>query len=527
MTQPDIIFIVLDTQRADRLGCYGYDKTISPNLDRFAAQATVFDQAVAPAQWTVPSHASMFSGLYPTAHQVLQSAQRLNYSHPHIAELLSVAGYETVGFCNNPLVGILNNGLKRGFQRFYNYGGAVPSVPSSSSRLPTPLNYLAESYTQALRRLSYPIQNFFGRSDLAFQISLNSWLTPLWSKMANFKGQNERSVTDVVDFLYRRERLGSDQPLFLFLNLMETHLPFWPPGQYVDKVAPYFRDSKEARTIMRTWNREAYRWAAPLSEPLAELESAVLNDMYDAEVAYQDDYLGQLFHTLRNRKRQHDTLTIIVADHGDGLGDHGYMGHAFVAYQELVHVPLIIDWPAVWPERTQVKSPVSTRRVFHTMLDAADLWADVVDREIASEAGRLSLLNTVRGQDPEDRTAVSEIIPPKNFVSAIERRQPELLDEFRCLEERHAIVKQDEYGTFKLIHLVRQPHELFDLPADPLERNNLIQQRQALADELSRQLIRKGEDARKRRGRFVEQDTAELEVSSQLKQRLRGLGYLD
>ena len=70
MTQPDIIFIVLDTQRADRLGAYGYDKPISPNLDRFAAQATLFEQAVAPAQWTVPSHASMFTGLYPSAHQV-------------------------------------------------------------------------------------------------------------------------------------------------------------------------------------------------------------------------------------------------------------------------------------------------------------------------------------------------------------------------------------------------------------------------------------------------------------------------
>ena len=90
--------------------------------------------------------------------------------------------------------------------------------------------------------------------------------------------------------------------LFLFLNLMETHLPFWPPGQFVDQVVPYFRESKEARTIMRTWNREAYRWAAPLAEPLGELEHHVLNDMYDAEVAYQDDYLGQLLDTIIREK---------------------------------------------------------------------------------------------------------------------------------------------------------------------------------------------------------------------------------
>jgi uncharacterized sulfatase len=91
-----------------------------------------------------------------------------------MAEVLQSAGYQTIGFCNNPLVGILNNGFKRGFQTFYNYGGAIPSIPQHSSRLPWPINFIAEKYTQFLRRISYPIQNFFGRSDLAFRVSLNA-----------------------------------------------------------------------------------------------------------------------------------------------------------------------------------------------------------------------------------------------------------------------------------------------------------------------------------------------------------------
>ncbi|HQF70931.1 MAG TPA: sulfatase-like hydrolase/transferase, partial [Promineifilum sp.] len=318
MNSPDILLIVLDTQRADRLGCYGHDRPITPNLDGFAACGALFERAVSPAQWTIPSHASLFTGLYPTAHGVTQSSQSLSSGRPHLAQVLRQLGYETVGFCNNPLVGVLNNGFKRGFGAFYNYGGAFPSLPRQSNPWPWPLNRVAEGYTQFLRRISYPIQNFFGQSDLAFRVSLHAFLTPLWSKMANFKGQNERSVDDVVQFLEERETKPADRPLFLFLNLMETHLPFWPPGEFIDRVAPYFRESKAARTILRTWNREAYRWAAPLAEPLDELESRVLNDLYDAEVAYQDDYLGRLFAALAARGRSRDTLTIIVADHGDG-----------------------------------------------------------------------------------------------------------------------------------------------------------------------------------------------------------------
>jgi uncharacterized sulfatase len=527
MDLPDILFIVLDTQRVDRLGCYGYERPISPNLDRFAAQGVLFEQAIAPAQWTIPSHASMFTGHYPTTHQVTQSAHRLDPAKPHLVDILAQAGYETVGFCNNPLVGILNNGFKRGFQQFYNYGGAIPSLPGESTRLPWPLNKVAEGYTQFLRRISYPIQNFFGQSDLAFRLSLQSWATPLWSKMANFKGQNARSVKDVAHFLRQREKQNSGKPLFLFLNLMETHLPFWPPGPYVDQVAPYMRDSKEARTIMRTWNREAYRWAAPLAEPLPEFESQILNDMYDAEVAYQDDYLGQLFAVLDERTRRSNTLTVIVADHGDGLGEHGYMGHAFVAYQELAHVPLIVDWPAHWPRGERVSTPVSTRRVFHTMLEAARDAVPEAHGETIRAAKRLDLRHTVNGADPEQRTAYCEVYPPLNFVRAIEQRQPHLLEPFRCLSQRRAIVQAAAETTYKLIDVDHEADELFDLTEDPLELNDIRDQEPLLTDVLQDRLSKMTANALRQRDRQAGQSVVDLEHDAQLQQRLRGLGYLD
>jgi arylsulfatase A-like enzyme len=523
---PDIVFIVLDTQRADRLGCYGNKRPLTPNLDRFAAQGTLFERAVSPAQWTIPSHASFFSGLYPTVHQVTQSNHSLSPDVPHLAEVLRDSGYQTVGFCNNPLVGILNNGFKRGFHTFYNYGGAIPSVPQHSSSLPWPLSRLSEAYTQFLRRISYPIQNFFGRSDLAFRLSLNAWMTPLWSRFANFKGQNHRSVQDVVEFLRRRENQQPDKPLFLFLNLMETHLPFWPPGEYVDRVAPYFRQSREARNVMRRWNREAYRWASPLPESLSDLEQQVLNDMYDAEVAYQDDYLGQLLVALNGRSRRRDTLTVIVSDHGDGLGEHGYFGHAFVAYDELVHVPLILHWPAQLPAM-RVETPVSTRRVYHTILSAAGQIAERPNLDPATVRG-LSLQRTIYGSDPEQGTAFSEVYPPLNFVRAIEQRSPELLDAFRCLSLRRAVVKPDEScQPLKLITVDDAADELFDLKQDPLECDNILETRTETAVQLTNDIQRMTSQCQRRQEQLTAGRTINLESDDQLMKRLRGLGYLD
>ena len=528
MSQPDIIFIVLDTHRADRLGCYGNKRPLSPNIDQFAANATLFEHAVAPAQWTIPSHAAMFSGQYPTVHQVTQSSHALSPDLPHVAEVLQTAGYQTVGFCNNPLVGILDNGFKRGFETFYNYGGAIPNLPSNPSRLPRLLQPLADAYTRFLQRISYPIQNFFGQSDLAFRLSLNAWFTPLWSKMANFKGQNERSVQDVVRFLQARERESDGRPLFLFLNLMETHLPFWPPGPFIDQVAPYFRHSKEARAVLQRWNREAYRWAAPLAEPLGELEAQVLSDLYDAEVAYQDNYLGALFDCLNGRSNHPNTLTIIVADHGDGLGEHSYFGHSFVAFEELVHVPLLLQWPRQLPQPQRIATPVSTRRIFHTILDSIGRLPHAAEGVNPAEVHGLTLLRTAAGRDPEQGTAFSEIYPPLNFVKAIERRRPELIEPFGCLSLRRAVVRADEEGVaHKLIWVDDRPDALFNLEVDRVELENLLEKRPFLTAVLNQHLTEMVQAVEAQRGNLQTGGTANLVADEQLLERLRGLGYLD
>jgi uncharacterized sulfatase len=304
---------------------------------------------------------------------------------------------------------------------------------------------------------------------------------------------------------------------------METHFPFWPPGEFVDLVAPYVRKSKEARNIIRQWNREAYRWNAPLEEPLGELEERVLGDMYDAEVAYQDNYLGPFFDILSNRANADNTLTIIASDHGDGLGEHDHMGHAFVAYQELLHVPLALHWPRRLTAGEVVSGTVSSRRIYHTVLDAAGTLPEDLENLDPAEVHGLTLMESVEGNDPEQNTAFAEIYPPLNLAKAIQHRQPELLDRFRCMEMRRALVKDD----LKLIQVSGWAEELYKLNNDPLELANVMVDMPAEATYLTEVVEDMTSLAEDQRDNVTTSAGMNLEVDENLMQRLRGLGYIE
>src|SRR5260370_15472340 len=127
--RPDIVLLVLDTQRVDRLSCYGNQLEISPRIDDLAADSTLFRHAVSTAQWTVPSHASMFTGLYPSSHTMFHASSVLPSSLTTLAERLSANHYITTAYCNNPLLGVVNNGLRRGFNRLLYFLRLTNSPP--------------------------------------------------------------------------------------------------------------------------------------------------------------------------------------------------------------------------------------------------------------------------------------------------------------------------------------------------------------------------------------------------------------
>lgn len=508
--KPNILLIILDTLRRDRLSTYGHLRETSPAFDDFSTHATLFERAVAPAQWTVPAHSSIFTGLYPSLHGVTQSNSQLSGMHPTLAEILRGSGYHTAGFCNNPLVGVLDNGLKRGFDSFYNYAGAAVNRPSR--RTPSPVNrYLSRCW----RRFAQPVQNRFAHSDRLFRASLKPLFVPLWTRFVNYTGHTENSISDLIDYWKAHD---GEQPLFAFLNLMGAHLPYRPPQDYLQQVAPETHDNRHAYRFMSRFNADAARWASPTDPPLTDWEQQTLHDFYDAEIRYQDAQLHRLLSYLRQSGALENTLVIIAADHGESHGDHNYMGHSFVVYQELVHVPLLIHYPDHFPAGKRVQTNISTRRIFHTVLDVAGIHQPPLDQaDPNADVRGLSLARATNGAtDTEGGIAFSEAFPPATFLSVIEHRQPELIQRLSLHQVRRGVYD----GANKLVTVGERSEGLFDVAQDPAETRDVTSQHPEVVQRLQGRLAA-----------FMrsngEQQASTFDVDDSVLDNLRALGYIE
>ncbi|HEY9889941.1 MAG TPA: sulfatase [Candidatus Obscuribacterales bacterium] len=456
--RPDVLFIVLDTQRVDRLSCYGYPRPTTPNIDAFAAQATRFEMAIAPAQWTVPSHASMFTGLYPSEHTMTQSYSVMPDDLTTLAERLQAGGYFTAGYCNNPLVGVINNGLRRGFQSFLNYSGLLTSRPNQAGVSSGVVGRYRQWFKRQIASVMTKLQDAFARSDRLLALSFTPLMVPLWQTALSFKGNTAKSLEDTARLLRDRPGTAADQPIFAFVNLMGTHMPYHPPRQYIEQYAPQVLRDRDARSFLQRFNSDVYGWLAPLTGALDDDQKQTLDGMYDAEVAHQDALLGQFFQTLEQSGCLDHTLVIICADHGEHLGEKQLMGHSLSIYNELVRVPLILRQPGQRAAAI-VDEVVSTRRLFQTVLDAAGL----------ATAAEQALTLLPQQPQPETDYVFAEAIPPQNVVNLMQKRQPDLVRDRACDQPRRAVWM----GTHKLIETGDRAIELYDVREDPQETLNI------------------------------------------------------
>lgn len=425
--RPNIILISIDCGRADHLSAYGYHRLTSPKIEKIASEGVLFKNCISSSAWTLPSHASMFTGLYTCQHRTDDGNYWLDAKHPVMAETLNEAGYATAGFSRVPWVST-TTGLSRGFQYFQEYFFKNPSV--------------AKKYAFAAQEL--------------FRLLLNK-------RDAGAK-RTTKKVKQWID-------ANRDKPFFAFIHLWEAHITYRLPGSQLGVFLDGY-DLNKARQV----NQHYDRYIAGVVKMTAE-DFNILGRLYDATLLYLDGKIGEIVDHLRDLNLLDDTLLIITADHGENIGDHNLMGHKISLHDSLIKVPLVVRYPKAFPAGTTSYNLVQQVDFFPTVLELLGIDA----KEVNPNLKGASLTSLVNGDQRREFTVSEQAYPNLN---AFKRRYPE----FDCAPinfEQKAIRTSD----YKYIWHSNNQDELYDLSVDPAELNNLITEREDKARELNKKLF--------------------------------------
>jgi arylsulfatase A-like enzyme len=343
---PSAIVLLVDTLRADHLGCYGARPSPSPTLDRLAADGLLFEETVAQASWTMPSVASLFTGLHPRSHGALGDVRHARNDDHRAAEFLTDAvvtwaeeaahaGLTTIGVSANPLVSRSTN-LAQGFETFV---------------------------------------------DLPWDPEGQNW-TPADEVNRTF-----------LDWLARNRRYR----FLAYLHYMEPHDPYTPPAHLRPEAPAGVRP-----TVADGWVRDlanAVNWGAGPPAPPHEVDH--LRGLYRGEIRAWDDALARLLDGLDALGVRGSTIVVVTADHGEEFQEHGHLTHGAHLYEESLRVPLVIAGPGVAAaRRPDVAQGIDLFPTLAALL-GIDVPSDLLGRNLLAtdEAGPV-VSQTARGIAP-------------------------------------------------------------------------------------------------------------------------------
>jgi arylsulfatase A-like enzyme len=422
--RPNIILIIMDTARAQNFSCYGYERDTTPHIDRIAHEGVLYRYAVSPAEWTVPSHASIFTGTFPSRHGAVNQHRYLDTRFPTLAEILRHQGYHTACFTNNGLVSNVT-GLDRGFT-------------------------VQTGVTRARRQYRRSTKVLRG-----------------WERLLSPVRRRDRgawTLNQLIRWWIRGRSTGS--PYFLFVNYVEPHLPHRSiPEPFGSMFLPPGTDFNAAKQINHN-----YRDYISGRVKMDECDFELLRALYDGDIAYLDHRINQLLTFLGSRGLLDNAMLIITSDHGENLGDHSLMHHAYCLYETLIWVPLIVRYPPTFSPGTVVESVVQTFDLFPTIMDILDL-----EQEQHIQAHSLLRL------DDHPDFAIAELHRPVNDFANHGYSE---FDFSPFDRELRAICT----GTFKYVWASDGRDELYDIRRDPQEQMNVVNQEVAVAADLRQQL---------------------------------------
>lgn len=464
---PNVLLIVLDAVRARSLSLYGQDRPTTPELDRWALRGVVFDRAIATAPWTFPSHASMFTGLWP--YQFHQEWNHAIESRPRtIAEYFSRRGYRTLGFAGNTEFCSRETGLDRGF---VGYQDVVESFFGGS--------FLGG----ALGRLAVDSHELYVQ------------------KLHRFKSLGARGFArELIELATSSD---DSRPFFAFLNFVDAHEPFVVPRDFPSRFGGVPSTSADSSLLMDWWLVDKLS--------LSERQIKLARDSYDDSIAFLDAELGALLDALDRAGTLENTIVMIVGDHGESMGEHGLFNHGTSLDLQEIHVPFIVIAPGIVPEGKRIAVPVSLRDIPATLVDLSRRGAA---RDQSGENQRrgaprsesetfpgasLAALWDDRQEQRSVSPALSEVDGPFLFSGQF-GRAPELRGTIFSLVDgvEHYLI--DDQGNERLFNFQNDPGEDRDLANASGAHDRLVRFRRILLAELDRSReVQKGEgDSRKK-----------------------------
>lgn len=461
--RPNVIIILIDTLRADHLSCYGYEHRTTPCIDQIAAEGVLYEKAISPAAWTPPAHASLFTGAYPSRHGVDRSHLVLDPTLLPLPEVLRNHGYRTYGVSSNYWLS-RETRFDRGFDHFVHSwqlvqaGGANAPLQRQHRKHALGLDTLPhDPQKRGIGHIfSHTLNSLYERATQTLRRTLHAYDDGAWR--VNY--QVRRWISE-----WRRH----EQPFFAFLHYMEPHIRYAAPGRYHTMHLPTNLQRQRVNKV----NQDPWRYLTGQIE-MDEEDFFILKGLYDGEISYVDARVGQLYTLLREHGLLQDTLLILTSDHGENLGEHGLMDHAYCLYDTLLHVPLIVCGPTEFLPGQRITQQVQTLDLFPTILNITG----IDDKEVWSQVQGRDLFPATLRREPE-RQALAEYLEPQPPLSVLQKRYPGF-DGARYNRTLRAI-RTEQY---KYVWASDGQDECYDLSVDPHEEQNLIARQATKARQL-------------------------------------------
>ncbi|MCA9971131.1 MAG: sulfatase, partial [Anaerolineales bacterium] len=412
-SRPNVLLLVMDTVRAQSMSLHGYGRSTSPNLDRLAASGVRFDRAIASAPWTLPSHATMFTGRW---HHELSAdwLSPLDTAYPTLAEALRGQGYLTAGFVANVFYASYEHGLNRGFVHYEDYTRTAGEILAGASLGRT--------------------LGCWNRNEIGCQLRPTLGYYELLGRKTAARVNQE--------FLDWHAAQDGSRPFFAFLNYFDAHAPYLPPAPYDGRFSSGITRGNPMHINLKDWE-----WTPDQQQ--AE------QDAYDSAIAYVDDQIGQLLAELEARGALENTLVLVTSDHGEEFGEHGVMAHSNSLYLPSLYVPLIAAMPGRVPAGLQVPNAFSLRDIPATVLD----------------------LLQIDGQSPFPGRSLARFWPDRDPAAAMPEPLISQVTGLSFRPAGYPVSKGTMLSVvLNHLHYIRRgdaAEELYDIDADPWETADL------------------------------------------------------